>query len=42
MAGMSDRTREVVRDCFALIDFYDADLVMMLKKFKLVQGSDKR
>ncbi len=36
MGGMNQKSREVVRDCFALIDFYDADLVLMLKKYKLV------
>ena len=34
--------RESVRDSFAMVDFYDADLVQMLKKFKLVKGSDKK
>ena len=36
MGGMNQKSREVVRDCFALIDFYDTDLVLMLKKYKLV------
>ena len=41
MGDMHLRSREVVRDSFAMIDFYDADLVQMLKKYKLVQGGDK-
>jgi sulfur relay (sulfurtransferase) DsrC/TusE family protein len=42
MGDMHLRSREVVRDSFAMIDFYDADLVQMLKKYKLVKGGDKK
>jgi hypothetical protein len=31
-----------VMDAYAKVDFYDADLVSMLKKYKLVKGKDKR
>lgn len=39
---MNPTSREIVRDSFAMIDFYDAELVQMLKKYKLVKGADKR
>ena len=42
MGDMHLRSKEVVRDSFAMIDFYDADLVQMLKKYKLVKGGDKK
>lgn len=42
MGEMDFKMRASVRDSFSMVDFYDADLVQMLKKYKLVKGSDKR
>lgn len=42
LGDMDQRSKEVIRDSFAMIDFYDADLVQMLKKYKLVKGGDKK
>jgi hypothetical protein len=42
MGDMDFKMRASVRDSFSMVDFYDADLVQMLKKYKLVKGSDKR
>lgn len=42
MGEMDLKMRESIRDSFAIVDFYDADLVQMLKKFKMVKGSDKK
>lgn len=42
LGDMNPTSREIVRDSFAMIDFYDAELVQMLKKYKLVKGADKR
>ena len=42
MGGMSQMSRIRVRDSFAMIDFYDVDLVNALKKYKLVKGGEKR
>lgn len=39
---MDGRQRCQVRDSFASVDFYDADLVQVLKKLKLVKGKEKR
>ena len=42
LGDMNKSSQEVVRDSFAMIDFYDAELVQMLKKYKLVKGGDKK
>lgn len=42
LGDMDMRSRESIRDSFAMVDFYDADLVQMLKKFKMVKGADKK
>ncbi len=42
LGDMDQRSKEVIRDSFAMIDFYDVDLVQMLKKYKLVKGADKK
>ncbi len=42
LGDMNPASKEIVRDSFAMVDFYDAELVQMLKKYKLVKGADKR
>ena len=42
MGAMSHRSREIIMETFAKVDFYDNDLVQGLKKYKLVKGSGKR
>ena len=38
MGKMQNRTKEIVRDSFAKVDFYDKDLVEALKKYKMLQN----
>lgn len=42
LGSMSHRSREIIMETFAKVDFYDNDLVAGLKKYKLVIGSGKR
>jgi len=42
LGEMDPRSKEVIRDSFAMVDFYDTDLVQMLKKYKLVKGADRK
>jgi hypothetical protein len=39
---MSLKSKEMIRDAYADVDFYDNDLTAALKKQKLVKGSDKK
>ncbi len=38
LGSMNQRSREIVTETFAKVDFYDNDLVAGLKKYKLVKG----
>lgn len=42
LGDMDTKSSESVRDSFAMVDFYDADLVNAMKKHKLVKGGDKK
>ena len=42
LGKMSLRSKESIKDNFAKVDFYDADLVQMLKKHKLVKGAQDK
>lgn len=42
MGDMDRKSQESIRDSFAMVDFYDADLVNAMKKFKIVKGGDKK